>query len=117
MSGKQASSKKKSSKVVNVELEKLTEQNSVKPATTRAPPELVASIKNSAQLEEELVAKQQQEELEQIEAQFKNRVLFYGGVVCAIGIGYLLHRYYTGPSPPKELVHELVNGVANAVTK
>ena len=73
MSGKQASSKKKSSKVVNVELEKLTEQNSVKPATTRAPPELVASIKNTAQLEEESIAKQQLEELEQIEATQKRK--------------------------------------------
>ena len=117
MSSKQASSKKKSSKVVNVELEKLAEQNPAKPAVTRAPPELISAIKNTAQLEEEEQQRQHAQQLQLIETQFKNRVLFYGGVACAIGIGYLLHRYYTGPSPPKELVHELVNGVSNVLPK
>lgn len=113
MASKQANSKKKSSKVVNVELEKLTEQIPAKPAIPQVAPEVIASIKSSAQLEEEEFAKLQQAELEDMEKRLKNRVLFYGAVACAVGIGYLVHRYYTGPTPPKELVHELVNGVAN----
>ena len=113
MATKQTGPKKKSSKVVNVELEKMTEQKPNNPPVTRVSPEIIASIKNTSQIEEEELAARQKTELEDTEKKLKNRLLFYGGVACAIGIGYLLHRYYTGPSPPIELVPELVNGVAN----
>lgn len=117
MASKQATSKKKSTKAVNVELEKLTEQIPAKPTISQVAPEVLASIKNSAQIEEEEHARRQQAELETMENQLKNRLIFYGGLVCAVGIAYLVHRYYTGPTPPKELVHELVNGAANVIPK
>jgi len=113
MASKQTSSKKKPSKVVNVELEKLTEQIPAKPSVSQVPEELVSAIKSSAQIEEEEIARQQKEELDTLEKHFKNRLLFYGGIACAVGIAYLVHRFYSGPSPPKELVHELVNQVAD----
>jgi hypothetical protein len=115
MATKQANSKKKSSKAVNVELEKLTEQIPAKPAIPQVAPEVLASIKSSAQIEEEEHAKRQQVELEIMEKQLKNRLIFYGGLACAVGIAYLVHRFYTGPAPPKELVHELVNGAVSVI--
>jgi hypothetical protein len=106
---------KKNSKTVQVELEKADEQTVMKrPAIAQVPEEVVLSIKNQSQIEEE----NEQHDQQLQNSQFKNRVLFYGGVAAAVGILFLCHRFSISKKiPPAELIPELINGVAKVATK
>lgn len=103
-------------KAVKVELEKAEEKNEkpVRNPVPMVPNEVVASIKNQAQIEEELLQQQIIEEVEESRQKSQNRILFYGGVIAGVGILYLIHRY-SKSAPPEVFTEELVNEVVSVV--
>lgn len=114
---KKASSANK--KTIPVELEKAEEKKPMKQAVSQVAPEIIATIKHQAQIEEEIVKEIENQEKAIADEQLKNKFLFYTGVAGCVGILYLCHRYYSGktPIPPEEFVQELVNGVAGVIPK
>lgn len=101
--------KPKSKNSVPVELEKLDEQNTKKRTVQMVSDEVVASIRNVSQIEEDAIGDYKKRA-------FKNKVLFYSGVAAAVGIGYLVHRYYFSvPTLAAPFVQEVVNGAVSVV--
>lgn len=109
-----------SKSTVKVELEKLEEKEVVKrgPVCTVSP-ETLAAIKNQTQVEEDVKRERELTLASEEKEKLKNRLLFYGGVAAAVGVCYLVHRYFSGgvPVPAEKYALELANGINNNLPK
>jgi len=108
-----STSKKTAKKTVKVELEKAEEKKPAKGLVSQVSPQVIATIKNQAQIDEELETKLKEDDKSLAQKQVRNRIYFYGGVAAGLGILYLLHRY-TKNAPPVEYASMLANGVVDS---
>lgn len=108
--------KSKATNTVPVSLEKAEERS--RTAVSQVPEEVVASIKNAQQIEDEQ-AKEEHERLVELRlAQTRNKAIFYVGVFLGVGTLFLIHRYvFSGTKPEEKYVGELVNGAVDVLAQ
>lgn len=98
---------------VPVVLEKAEEN--LKQSVLQVNPELLQGLKNSDQLAKDQEAyRKELEELSQKDY-YKNKALFYTGVIGAVIGMFFIFRYMK--SPPKKLSADVLNGVVSLVPK
>ena len=110
MSKKRSSS---SGKSVPLVLEKGEEKP--KTSVLQVPPETLQAIKSASQLEDETLENESKYQIQVNRDYYRNKALFYAGVFGAVGVAWLVFRYFKSSPPPSAYVEDLVNGTLTVV--